>query len=149
MSWQVIGNYLGREVEIKYQENFYDWSHESLRNSVVLLYLGFNIEISMKDLECVVKKSIHSAPLAIALAGNKKDLFFDLLLKRLSEIRTIHHIMSKKCNETNIKDILEDFLIATWPSEGSFDDWNKYSIIFFGDKTDYCVFKRIVREFLI
>lgn len=145
MNKNIIGNYLDRKVEILFKNKFLDLSKINMKNTVLLIYFNGFI---LKDLDLNIKQIINANPLGIAIAGKKKDIIFDLLLKKLSRIKTPYHIMTRIIREKNIEKVLEDFFVATWPAEESFDLWEKYSIIFIGNKFCFYLFRKKLKKFL-
>jgi hypothetical protein len=148
MNGEKVGTYLSREVVIERKKQLLEWANNSMENSALLLYFEYIDKTFIQNLNSLIKKIINLEPLVIAIAGKEKDLIFDLLLQRLSEIETSHHILTKSCEDKDIKNILEDFFMSTWPTEESFDNWQKYSIVFFGKEPSYNLFKEKLKKIL-
>ena len=148
MNGEKVGTYLSRAVILEHKKHLFEWTDNSMGSSVLLLYFENMDKTFIQNLNSLIKKIINLEPLVIAIAGKEKKIIFDLLLNRLSEIETSHHIITKICGDKNIKDILEDFFMATWPAEESFDNWQKYSIIFFGKEVSFNLFKEKLKKIL-
>ena len=141
-----IGEYLDRKVKILKIKESSDIKRFSLNDSVLLLFFSVKL-LSKKELNNTLEKIISLNPLAIEVAGYNASKAFDLLLKKLSNRTTPHHIMTSVTNSTNIPTILDDLLFATWPTEESFDVWKNYSIIFLGKNNEYIRFEKEVKKF--
>jgi hypothetical protein len=53
--------------------------------------------------------------------------FFDALIDCVS--RETGHVIMTRTLEGNLADALDEFLVATWPSEDRFDDWQSYTVV--------------------
>ena len=140
-----IGNYLDKTVQIDRLDNLLDGDFNSLKNSILLLYFHLEKTPSLDLIYLFLSKVVKSEPLGIVICNDKRDFIFEVLLEILSKIKTSHHIMTKTCMK---KDFMEDFFMATWPADESFDLWKNFSIIFLGNEKDYCLFKKDLDQFL-
>jgi len=145
MKMQEIGAYLTRTIEICRIEKIEMIKNiNKLNDSVLLIYLSSRV-ISIDKLEELIDNIISLTPLAIELAGDFVEKTFDILLNKLSQKETPHHIMTKTCRNLDFNEIIDDYILSTWPAEKSFDAWKKYSIIFLGNKIIYNEFLKKIK----
>lgn len=78
----------------------------------------------------MIKDIVNKEPLSITLSGENASFHFDYLLNFLSIVSSTKHIMTGLIDDKDIQEIVETFLISTWPSEERFDEWTSYNILF-------------------
>ena len=141
-----IGSYLNRNIEIIQLDNYGDLNELNVKNSVLLLYFGSEIEISLNEIDDIIGKIVNLEPLLISISGKKNDIIFDVLLKILSKNRSSHNIMTAKYRDESIDEIVDAFFYSAWPSEEDFDDWTKYSIFLWGNDSDFENFRISIKK---
>lgn len=127
-----IGTYLDRSVKLQIVNSLTTLEIDDLSHAVVLVWLApqsFNSNL----LEIIIKQLIAQNVLSIVVAGESPNESFSILLLTLSTIHTIKHIMTGVIESTCTNDIIEQFLVATWPDENRFDYWTEYRLIVIGN----------------
>jgi hypothetical protein len=124
------GMYLGRVVKFGHISSVNILSrcnNISLSSSTVLIYS--HTLLNVVELDLMIKYIVSAEPIAIVLAGIGANEAFDRLLNYLDSHTTTKHIMTRLCDEPMFEDVVNDFLIATWPSEERHDEWSTYYVL--------------------
>ena len=132
--WETVGTYLGRIVRAiqlapMYSESSFN-ADASLSTSLVLICIDSKFPVI--DLDLLLEELVKHAPLAVVLAGKGAEEAFDYLLDLLARRPIEVPVMTKLCLERNFSEVASDFLSATWPAQGRFDEWESYSVVALG-----------------
>lgn len=124
-----IGEFLGRRVRLASLSSLHDFKVDGeASSSLFLVHFGAQPPTSV-DLVRVLSTLIRASPVGVAISGAGSSHAFDILLRSLQQTATVGHVMTKRCPQEKIEDVVGDFLTATWPAEECFDRWTSYTIV--------------------
>jgi hypothetical protein len=115
--------HVGRPVNVRLLSDATDARRELAASCVMLVA---EVGLSESNFRAAVLQLAQSSPLAIALGPGTQG-FFDALLDCVSRVDGAA-IMTKTL-EGDVADAVDEFLVATWPSEDRFDDWQRYTVV--------------------
>jgi hypothetical protein len=115
--------HVGRPVNVRLLSDATD-AHRELAASCLMLVAESGL--SESAFRAAVQQLAHSSPLAIALGPGTRG-FFDALLDCVS--REAGPVIMTKTLDGNLAEAVDEFLVATWPSEDRFDDWQRYTVV--------------------
>ncbi len=129
-----MGMYLGRQVLLQGAAILSDIEVSDLSSAVVMLWISDDLWKTEDFLEAI-RGLINGKPLGISVGGKRVDKSFSLLLETLSTpSNSTSHIMTGVIGDVSLSEAVSNFLIATYPDDLRFDDWQEYQIIAIGDK---------------
>ena len=137
MRWQEVGTYLERIVRVASLRTAAEFPNDlSLGGSLLMLCFEKEVPHDSETLR-LFRRVASALPLAIKVYGPEASALFGRLVEHLDTERPLLHIMTGECYGRDVREALEDFLRATWPSEERFDDWRSYAIVAVGD-LEFC-----------
>jgi len=132
-----LGAYIGRAVRFAAFRDVSAFPHGiSLSDTIVMLCLEADTTPG-PEVDSLFRTLGYALPLAVKVYGPAASALFGRMVEYFDAERPLLHVMTGQCPDDNLTDALKDFLSATWPTEGRFDDWQAYLIVTFGD-TAYC-----------
>lgn len=127
MQGTLLGNRLGRQVQVAELSRVLEGlSRNSLSHAVVLFWVRDHD--ALDAVRARLDALVASAPLAVFAAGPEGVRLFDALLQELSQSPALPQIMTRH-SEAALRECVEEFLQATWPSEDRIDAWTAYLLV--------------------
>jgi|GEM_PF-4083027 hypothetical protein len=123
--------YLGRSITVMPPQlsrfiNQLKW----LQEAAVLFIVPESF--SSSQIQEMLMEIVSREPIAIMITGKESEMWFEQILKVLSQQHTLKHTMTYHA-ECKIEEAIEEFLHNALPSEERFEEWKRYVII--TDKT--------------
>jgi hypothetical protein len=128
---RAVTEHLGRRVYLGGWSSLENEENISLIDSTVLLWLGES-GLPGRNERQLVGALLARSPLAVLVGGGGAERVFDCALTMLDE-NTSFRVPMTGFSEESIANCVEEFLHATWPFEGYFEDWRRYLILALAD----------------
>jgi hypothetical protein len=131
MRREIMGDYLGRQVNLIILDELSEIHQVNVACSLILILLcksNWRKDDFRSAVEVIALKQV----LGITVAGERVDDSFSIMLDTLGSLPG-PHIMTGISRELNMKSVVENFMVATYPSEERFDKWQSYSFIIVGN----------------
>jgi hypothetical protein len=144
MRQDLMGNYLDRQIKLIVISELSEIDRVDVAYSLILLLLyksNWRVEDFQSALEVLASKQV----LGITVAGEKVGNSFSIMLDTLGSLAG-PHIMTGVSREQNMASVVEKFLVATYPSEERFDEWQGYSFIVVGNDTSAVSLREAIKS---
>ncbi len=133
MKWSIIGEYMSMPIRFAFLNSYKEYKSDvSLQHTNLTLYIRNKI-VDTRMFSKFIEKIAMDLPLILAVSGENSRESFDCLLETTSRLDargyTNEHIMTNIIESLNIKDILEDTVLGSFPIEERFDNWKTHSIL--------------------
>jgi hypothetical protein len=133
--WKSLGRFTERDIRLSFLDSVWDVEADSsLTGSLVLLHLRGEWG-NVDGLRQAIRKLCEVTPLVVTVSGANASTAFVVLLDELQQALPRVQVMTKSSAGESFREVVEDLLTATWPSEERFDDWSNYSILVVGKNT--------------
>ena len=132
IEWQVLGTYLGRSVFVAEEAGNDLRRIETYLPGTLLMAYFSSPSFEGVHLKNLVRALLDAEPLGLLLSGSGAKKAFDSAIDILSESEHRPQILTKYLAEEDLKEVAQDFLWASWPSEDRIDDWTDYRVLVFG-----------------
>ena len=135
MNLKEVGTYLDRRIMLQEAGNLKELTATDLSNAVVLMWVA-DPSWEVEELRRAIEELSDGKPLSLVVGGERVDESFSVLLETLSYLPpTSYHIMTGSIESADMSEGVSEFLIATYPEELRFDDWQEYRIVAVGDSS--------------
>jgi hypothetical protein len=133
MNLKEVGTYLDRRIMLQEAGSLKELTATDLSSAVVLMWIA-DRSWDAEELRRAIEEMSDGKPLSLVVSGERADESFSLLLETLSYLPPAsYHIMTGSIENTDMSEAVSEFLIATYPEELRFDDWQEYRVVAVGN----------------